>query len=34
LVGREVKDVVDGPPVFAGEKVDFKRFIFGRVSTV
>jgi hypothetical protein len=34
LIGREVKDVVDAPLVFAREKVDFKSFIFGRVSTV
>jgi hypothetical protein len=34
LVRRKVEDVVDAPPVFAREKVDFKRFIFGRVSTV
>jgi hypothetical protein len=34
LVGREVKDVMDAPSVFAGEKVDFKRFILRRVSTV
>jgi len=34
LVRREVENVADGPSVFAGEEVDFKGFIFGRVSTV
>ena len=34
LVGRQVENVGNAPSVFAGEKVDFKRFIFRRVSTV